>query len=207
MDWTHFLLGIIALSIGALCGWLAARSRTPLDGQARVEVLEKTLALTTQERERENAQWQARLADAQRHLHTLQEQHVEDNQRTSAQWSQRVAALEQQIADNAQRHLDERRRDSTQWAERLEASEHRFREQAAKHAEELQRRSAEELDNAEEEHRILEALAPVTKHLDAMAVKLADMEKAREQQYGALGEQLARAQRKRRETPRTDLIP
>lgn len=194
MDWTHFLLGIIALSIGALCGWLAARSRTPLDGQARVEVLEKTLALTTQERERENAQWQARLADAQRHLHTLQEQHVEENQRTSAQWAQRVAALEQQIADNAQRHLDERRRDSTQWAERLEASEHRFREQAAKHAEELQRRSAEELDNAEEEHRILEALAPVTKHLDAMALKLADMEKAREQQYGALGEQLARAQ-------------
>lgn len=194
MDWTYFFLGMISLAVGTVVGWLAARARTPLDAQGRVEILEKTLALTTQERERENTQWQARLADAERHLQTVQQHYLEESQRTTGQWAGRVAALEQQLSDSEQRHLEERRKDNTQWAQRLEASEQRLREQAAAHADELQRRSAEDLDNAEEEHRILEALAPVTKHLDAMAVKLADMEKAREQQYGALGEQLARAQ-------------
>lgn len=56
--------------------------------------------------------------------------------------------------------------------------------------EENKRRVAEDTQRAQEEHRVLEALAPVKDTLQAMQTKVNDLENQRQEQYGQLSQQL-----------------
>lgn len=52
------------------------------------------------------------------------------------------------------------------------------------------RRVAEDVERAKEEHKVLEALAPVKETLQAMQTKVNDLENQRQEQYGQIAQQL-----------------
>lgn len=52
------------------------------------------------------------------------------------------------------------------------------------------RRVAEDIERAKEEHKVLEALAPVKETLQAMQTKVNDLENQRQEQYGQIAQQL-----------------
>ena len=57
-------------------------------------------------------------------------------------------------------------------------------------AEEANRRQAESERKLQEQSKVLSALAPVQKNLDALQTKVAQIEEGRKHEMGALGEQL-----------------
>ncbi len=110
---------------------------------------------------------------------------------TSSEFSLRSQRDQAQVLlDSTQSQLN---RESQIWGERVQALESQLREQ--QHSIEAERRRVSEQSVAESQAqgRVVEALAPISQRLETMQSAIAQMERQRQEQYGALGEQLKRA--------------
>lgn len=107
------------------------------------------------------------------------------------------AASSRASAEALRSRLDEVRRDAE---ERLDAQDAQYRRQV----DSLERRSAElehlvermhgaDAARSQDESKVLSALSPVAQTLDVMRAKIAELERARSEQYGALSAQLRSA--------------
>lgn len=116
-------------------------------------------------------QMRTRLEDAQARLQESDSHVVEYRTRVEGM-SQEIAFVKSQLAQ-------------AQQAEQIRLA--REREQAQAREEEKRKKQAQDL---EEEGKVLSALAPVQKNLDALQHKVAQIEEGRKQEMGALGQQL-----------------
>ena len=78
----------------------------------------------------------------------------------------------------------------SQLAQAQRAEEMRVERERQRAAEEANRRQAESERKLQEQSKVLSALAPVQKNLDALQTKVAQIEEGRKHEMGALGEQL-----------------
>ena len=78
----------------------------------------------------------------------------------------------------------------SQLAQAQRAEELRVERERRRAAEEAERRQAEGEKKLQEQSKVLSALAPVQKNLDALQAKVAQIEEGRKHEMGALGEQL-----------------
>lgn len=78
----------------------------------------------------------------------------------------------------------------SQLAQAQRAEELRVERERQRAAEEANRRQAESERKLQEQSKVLSALAPVQKNLDALQTKVAQIEEGRKHEMGALGEQL-----------------
>ena len=78
----------------------------------------------------------------------------------------------------------------SQLAQAQRAEEMRVERERQRAAEEANRRQAESERKLQEQSKVLSALAPVQKNLDALRTKVAQIEEGRKHEMGALGEQL-----------------
>lgn len=78
----------------------------------------------------------------------------------------------------------------SQLAQAQRAEEVRVERERQRAAEEANRRQAESERKLQEQSKVLSALAPVQKNLDALQTKVAQIEEGRKHEMGALGEQL-----------------
>ena len=78
----------------------------------------------------------------------------------------------------------------SQLAQAQRAEERRVERERQRAAEEANRRQAESERKLQEQSKVLSALAPVQKNLDALQTKVAQIEEGRKHEMGALGEQL-----------------
>ena len=78
----------------------------------------------------------------------------------------------------------------SQLAQGQRAEEMRVERERQRAAEEANRRQAESERKLQEQSKVLSALAPVQKNLDALQTKVAQIEEGRKHEMGALGEQL-----------------
>ncbi|MEK0306049.1 DNA recombination protein RmuC [Bifidobacterium favimelis] len=116
-------------------------------------------------------QMRTRLEDAQARLQESDSHVVEYRTRVEGM-SQEIAFVKSQLAQ-------------AQQAEQIRLA--RERELAQAREEEKRKKQAQDL---EEEGKVLSALAPVQKNLDALQHKVAQIEEGRKQEMGALGQQL-----------------
>ncbi|WP_052450860.1 DNA recombination protein RmuC [Actinomyces polynesiensis] len=168
MTWMIVAAVCAGVVLGAVLGWLAAgrvlRTGAAPELSSALAGARARIEVLEQERGRSEVLWRERV------------EQYELQRRESA------ALLESTRAD-AQRRLDEQRRDL----------EGRIAEQARVREQEQQDAAARRHREEEERGRVLEALAPVRDRLNAVQTAVTRMESERQSQYGALGEQLARA--------------
>ncbi|KFJ07403.1 DNA recombination protein RmuC [Bifidobacterium tsurumiense] len=108
--------------------------------------------------------------------------------------------LRQQLADLAAAHAESRAQSDglgqqlafvkSQLAQSQQAEQLRLQRERERAEAEAERRRHEDAKTMAEQSKVLEALAPVQKNLDALQHKVTQIEEGRKQEMGALGEQL-----------------
>ena len=134
-----------------------------------------------------------RAEEAQREASRLASEHAGTLARYESM-AQQLDFVKSQLAQAQQAEQERMRRErdraaeeaETRRREALEAAEERRRREG----EEAERRRVERETRLEEESRVLAALAPVQKNLDALQAKVSQIEEGRKREMGVLGEQL-----------------
>ncbi|MBT1173269.1 DNA recombination protein RmuC [Bifidobacterium sp. MA2] len=173
------LVLLIGLALGAAVGFALGKSKgqqTARDVRtAEIEDARSREAAANQEVARLNAAYAEVRAQ---HDGANQQLAFVKSQLAQAQQAEQVRI--QRERERADAEAEERRQAA------LEAAEQRRRAEA----EAAEERRAEQERRLKEQSRVIEALAPVQKNLDALQAKVTQIEEGRKREMGALGEQL-----------------
>lgn len=181
---------LIGFALGAGIGFVLGRSKGQESARGvRVAELEDAKS-NVESAHMEIARLNAAYAEARaQHEGTIQQLSFVKSQLAQAQQAEQIRI--QHDRERAEAEAEERRQAALEAAEqRRQAEAKAAAEQRRIEAQAAERRQAEQAQRLKEQNRVIEALAPVQKNLDALQAKVAQIEEGRKREMGALGEQL-----------------